>query len=208
MRIILPLLIASFLASCSTTSVIKIPANQSVDIETNEFEYSKVKLKNRSTKGVDVKVVDKKSGEFIRGFGLGPVGSSHVSVEDFGQLKLINNSNSTLKVGYSVFEKTTNGKLKKPAKSQPIPKQKSQYVQIYLTNETDQSIPLVIPSVMNPNLSPFSKSGVDLRMGQKIFFKNKGKKHLLLQVDKSIQNEQIIEISELIKERKKQLGLK
>ena len=207
MKTFLSLLTIVFFASCSTTSVIQVPANQSVSIETNEFEYSKVKLRNRSIKGIDVKVVNKESGEFIRGFGLGSVGSAHVSVEDFGQLQLINNSNSAIKVGYSVSEKTISKKAAKEAKPKKEKEQNSASLQLYLTNKSAKSIPLQIPSVMNPNLSPFSKSGVRLEMGQKIFFKNKGKKYLLLQVTDELQNEQTIEVSNLIKKRKAELGL-
>jgi len=209
MRTILSFLtILLFTACSSTNSIIKIPANQSVDISTENYEYSKVKLQNRSASQVDVKVIDKKSGEFIRGFGLGPIGSTHVSVEDFGQLKLINNSASTIKVGYSVFEKIKTKKTKKAIVSKPKEKKKSSTTQIYLTNKTAKSIPLIIPTVMNPNLSPFSKSGVSLKMGQKVFFKNKRKRYLLFEMNETNEAEQIIEVSELIKMRKKELGLK
>ena len=200
------LTILTFAACSSTNSIIKIPANQSVDISTFDYEYSKVKLQNRSANQVVVKVVDKKSGEFIRGFGLGPVGSTHVSVEDFGQLKLINNSASTIKVGYSVFEKIKTKKTEKAIVSKPVERLKST-VRIYLTNETAKSIPLIIPTVMNPNLSPFSKSGVSLKMGQKVFFKNRLKKYLLFEMNETIEAEQIIEVSALIENRKKELGL-
>ncbi len=211
MRIILSLFTILFFAACGTTSMIQVPANQSVDIETNEYKNSKVKLRNRSAKGIDVKVVDKNSGEFISGFGLGAVGSAHVSVAENGQLKLINTTDKTIKVGYTVKENTYRSKSKKATATKkeiekPQPAKRSA-IQIYLTNESANSIPLVIPSVMNPNLSPFSKSGVDLRMGQKIFFKKKGKKYLLFEVDESIKAEQKIEVSSLIKKRKKELGL-
>ncbi len=207
MRIILLLFAVLLFAACSTTSMIEVPANQSVDIETNEYKNSKVRLKNRSAKGINVKVVDKNSGEFISGFGLGAVGSAHVSVKENGQLKLINTTDKTIKVGYTVKENTYVLKAKKAIEPNEKPQPaKRGSVQIYLTNESANSIPLIIPSVMNPNLSPFSKSGVDLKMGQKIFFKNKRKKYLLLEVDESIKSEQTIEVSSLIKKRKKELG--
>jgi len=55
---------------------------------------------------------------------------------------------------------------------------------------------------MNPNLSPFSDSGVDLVVGQEILFKEKGKRYLLLKVDSSIKN-----VSKVLKSRRKSLGL-
>ena len=82
-----------------------------------------------------------------------------------------------------------------------------QKVSFYLTNESLKSIPLIIPDVMNPNLSPKSSSGVTLRMGQKIYFKKKLKRYLLLEVTDAIADGQQIEVSQLINKRKKELGL-
>lgn len=76
-----------------------------------------------------------------------------------------------------------------------------------LKNPTAKSIPLWIPSVMNPNLSPFSTSGVRLRVGQKIYFKHKMRKKLLLEVTTEY-DEQSLNVAKLIRERKKELNLK
>ena len=74
-------------------------------------------------------------------------------------------------------------------------------------NNSIKSIPLIIPGVMNPNLSPFSTSGVTLKMGQEVFFKNNGKKYLLFIVDDKNYKGQVLVINELIKKRKKELNL-
>ncbi len=76
-----------------------------------------------------------------------------------------------------------------------------------LRNNSLKSIPLIIPGVMNPNLSPMSNSGVTLRIGQNIYFKVKRKKYLLLTVDEQIENGSTIIVNQLIKARKKELGL-
>ncbi len=81
-------------------------------------------------------------------------------------------------------------------------------VNFTLRNNSTKSIPLIIPTVMNPNLSPMSNSGVRLKMGQKVFFKAKGKRQVLLVVDDSIEEGAILEVSSLLKERKKALGIK
>jgi len=47
-------------------------------------------------------------------------------------------------------------------------------VSFTLRNSSLKSIPLKIPGVMNPNLSPDSNSVVSLKIGQKIFFRHKG----------------------------------
>jgi hypothetical protein len=75
-----------------------------------------------------------------------------------------------------------------------------------LKNPTAKSIPLWIPSVMNPNLSPFSSSGVTLKIGQKIYFKHKMRKRLLLEVTKDL-DEKSFNLAKLIRERKKELNL-
>lgn len=82
-----------------------------------------------------------------------------------------------------------------------------QAVPFTLRNNSKKSIYLKIPGVMNPNLSPMSNSGVDLRVGQKIYFFVKRKKYLLLEVTEEYAGQKVV-VNKLIKERKKELGLK
>ncbi len=82
-----------------------------------------------------------------------------------------------------------------------------QSVGFTLKNPTAKSIPLWIPSVMNPNLSPFSTSGVRLKVGQKIYFRHKMRKRLLLEVTKNY-DEKSLDVAKLIRTRKKELNLK
>ena len=85
-------------------------------------------------------------------------------------------------------------------------------VPIRFLNHSGRSIPLEIPGVMNPNLSPFSSSGVDLAVGQKVYFFAKGKKGtfqkriLLLEVTEDLAGKDLV-IDKLIKARKAELGL-
>ena len=83
----------------------------------------------------------------------------------------------------------------------------AQSVYFNLKNNSAVSIPLKIPGVMNPNLSPMSNSAVDLKIGQKIFFKHKKKNYLLLEVT-SDKKDQTLIVNQLIEKRKKELGLK
>jgi hypothetical protein len=75
-----------------------------------------------------------------------------------------------------------------------------------LRNESNKSIPLVIPGVMNPNLSPMSNSGVTLAEGQEIFFLEKKKRYLLLEVSPDLNGDTLI-VNELIDKRRVELGL-
>jgi len=81
------------------------------------------------------------------------------------------------------------------------------YASFTLRNNTSKSIPLNIPTVMNPNLSPFSNSGVSLKIGQEVFFYEGKKKYLLVEVTADLDTDTII-VNELIKERKIVLNLK
>jgi hypothetical protein len=75
-----------------------------------------------------------------------------------------------------------------------------------LRNNTPFNIPLNIPGVMNPNLSPMSNSGVDLAVGQKIFFFVKKKKYLLLEVTEALKDKKL-DVGDLIALRRKELGV-
>lgn len=75
-----------------------------------------------------------------------------------------------------------------------------------LHNGSAKSIYLNIPGVMNPNLSPVSNSGVDLAVGQKIFFFVKNKKYLLLEVTEDLAGKRLV-VDDLIRERRQELGI-
>ena len=84
----------------------------------------------------------------------------------------------------------------------------SQSIHFTFHNGSLKSIPLVIPSVMNPNLNPLSNSGVSLNIGQNVYFYPNGtskKRELLFTVDESFQQDQILEIDAMIEKRRKEL---
>jgi hypothetical protein len=86
----------------------------------------------------------------------------------------------------------------------------AQYIPMTFKNGSMKSIALVIPGVMNPNLSPMSTSGVSLKVGQKVYFSpegKKGKKELLFTVNSTFKKDTVLQIDELIKIRKKELNL-
>ncbi|MEN9987193.1 MAG: hypothetical protein RLZZ585_232 [Bacteroidota bacterium] len=84
----------------------------------------------------------------------------------------------------------------------------SQNIHFTFHNGSLKSIPLVIPTVMNPNLNPLSNSGVELKIGQNVYFYPNGtskKRELLFTVDESFQQDQVLEIDAMIEKRKKEL---
>lgn len=61
---------------------------------------------------------------------------------------------------------------------------------------------------MNPNLSPMSNSGITLDMGEVIYYfpnGNKGKKEVLFVVSDAFKDGDVLEIDQLIAEKKKAL---
>ena len=58
----------------------------------------------------------------------------------------------------------------------------ARYVKLTLYNPMSTSIPLVIPGVMYPNLSPMSRSGVTLAVGQPIYYVRNGRRELIYRV--------------------------
>lgn len=84
-----------------------------------------------------------------------------------------------------------------------------QSVKLTFHNGSLKSIPLLIPGVMNPNLNPLSNSGVELEYGQEVFYFENGdkrKKNLLFVVGEQFKDGQVLEIDELISEKKKSVS--
>lgn len=184
--------------SCSTNKmVIQVPAKDSIEIDYPEYESYTAVLKNSLLTDLDVKVLNKETGKQISGFGLNNNSKVDVTVVKNGKLVLVNDSDKSTTLKMSVKEE----KLSSPKNDN------REYISFTLRNNTAKSIPLIIPTVMNPNLSPFSNSGVDLKVGQKVLFKAKGKKQVLLVVSKNIKQGEILDVAKLLKARKKELGI-
>ena len=135
-------------------------------------------LRNSSGSPVDVRVM--KDGQQVRGFGLGRLGEATVYVGE-GERLLLDGGNQDARVSVSYSPAT-------PPVEQPGE------VSFTLENKSLRSIPLKIPGVMNPNLSPMSKSGVRLAQGQKIIHRGK----VILTVGPEITEGQIIDVAALI----------
>lgn len=85
---------------------------------------------------------------------------------------------------------------------------KAQNIPMTFHNGSFKSIPLIIPGVMNPNLSPYSNSGVSLDVGQKVYFFPNGKRNnkaLLFVVDATFKKDTVLQIDEIIKKKKLEL---
>jgi hypothetical protein len=168
-------------------SIVEIPADSRVTIGYPDSEDAALALKNKSSQGIDVATVNKVSGVQLSGFGLGPFGKATVAVGPLDVLELHNSSDNAVRVSYEITQA-----------AKQVSDKDERYIGFTLRNETLRSIPLIIPGVMNPNLSPQSNSGVRLKVGQEIKYKKGGRAHLILVVDDSIEEGDVLFVGERI----------
>lgn len=170
-----------------------LAAGQEVRLRFSPDQVTEVALQTSAQAGVVVRVERVTDRSFIRGFGMSKSSKEKVIVEGDAILVLINESTSPVDLRYQ----TSQGSIAQAKDSDGV--------NLTFHNGSLVSIPLIIPGVMNPNLSPLSDSGVTLSYGQKVFFKEKGKQYLLFEIDDTFKDGDRLEIQDLIKARKKQL---
>ena len=187
MKKLLAFLSLSFSILLNGQSMVEIPADSRVTIGYPDSENAALALKNKSSQGIDVATVNKVSGVQLSGFGLGPFGKATVAVPPLALLELHNSSDNAVRVSYEITQV-----------AKQVADKDEEYIGFTLRNETLRSIPLIIPGVMNPNLSPQSNSGVRLKIGQEIKYKKGGKVRLLLVVDDSIKEGDVLFVGERI----------
>jgi len=167
-----------------------LPPKQIVQINYPLYQGFNVKIWNKSKFDLGVSAREQKTDSLVKGFGLDSGSSAVLEVNKGLYLQFENRYLAPLKLEYTL-QKGVEGKKKS---TKPLTPQRA----FYLENNTAQSIPLRIPGVMNPNLSPFSRSGVDLLNGQKILLDLNGKRILLLTVTDSIPHGARIDVATLI----------
>jgi len=174
-----------------------ISPNQTLQLNYPAIEDLAIEIKNLSNQPLDIATIQTVSGEQLSGFGLAPKGLATIVIPSLALLQISNNNSSKTEIAINP--------ISLPALEE---NPEDLYISFILRNETAQSIPLIIPGVMNPNLSPFSNSGVRLKIGQQINFRQGLKTYTLLTVSDSIEEGASLEIGMLLKEKKIELGLK
>ena len=197
MKNILYLYFILFSLSSLAQTNLTIAPNQSLQLNYPTIEDLAIEIKNLSNQPLDIATIQTVSGEQLSGFGLAPKGRATIAVPSLALLQISNNSPVKAEIAINPI-------------SLPAPEENPEdlYISFTLRNETAQSIPLIIPGVMNPNLSPFSNSGVSLKIGQQINFRQGLKTYTLLTVSPDIEEGAVLEIGALLKEKKIELGLK
>lgn len=197
MKNILYLYFLLFSLSSFGQTNLTIAPNQSLQLNYPSIEDLAIEIKNLSDQPLDIATIQTVSGEQLSGFGLAPKGRATIAVPSLALLQISNNNSSKAEIAINPI-------------SLPAPEENPEdlYISFTLRNETSQSIPLIIPGVMNPNLSPFSNSGVRLKIGQQINFRQGLKTYTLLTVSPAIEEGASLEIGALLKDKKIELGLK
>jgi hypothetical protein len=189
-----------FFVSCKpTANVLKFTEPQSILVflgleGENELkspcgeEPVNVIVANTSKGDISVKVLKTENNEEVRGFGLNQRATEIVFVDKGEKLIIETKNEAKVKLGFEEYVK-------------PIENlNKDIYVNFTLQNTSAKSIPIIIPTVMNPNLSPFSNSGVGLKYSQEVFLNKKGKKEKILTVGPQIKEGDVIDVAKLIKD--------
>ena len=139
-----------------------------------------------STRGgaCNVRVMNAENDVQVRGFGLNANREATVLVAA-GERLLIDAEDKKVRVDV----------VYKPAPAEA--QEAGTAVTFTLHNSSLRSIPLRIPGVMNPNLSPRSNSGVRLSHGQNILHKGQ----VILTVGPEIEEGSVIDVAKLIRKR-------
>tara|TARA_B100000575_G_C23078464_1_gene621243 strand:+ start:56 stop:655 length:600 start_codon:yes stop_codon:yes gene_type:complete len=172
------------------TSKILIPPKQIIQINYPLLRNYNLKIWNKSKFDLTISTHNYKTDSIFKKFVMEKGSSTLLRIPNEMYIQFENKYLADLKVEYG-FQK---GSSIEKNKIKPLTPQRA----FYLENNTAQSIPLRIPGVMNPNLSPFSRSGVNLKNGQKIYLNFKGKNILILNVTDSIKHGDRIDIATLI----------
>ena len=173
-----------------TRSQLIIPPKQVIQIDYPFFKGFNVKIWNQSKFTVGVSTKDKLTDSIIKSFNLEKKNNTLLEVSKDMYLQFENQFIVPLKISYIIRK----GSFLEQKSFESLTPQRA----FYLENNTAQSLPLSIPGVVSPKLSPFSRSGVNLPNGQKIYLNFKGDKILILTVTDSIAHGTRIDVAYLI----------
>lgn len=167
-----------------------IPPKQVVQIDYPLFKGFNLKIWNQSKFTVGVSTKDKLTDSILKSFNLEKKNNTLLEVSKDMYLQFENQFIVPLKISYIIRK----GSFLEQKSFESLTPQRA----FYLENNTAQSLSLSIPGVVSPKLSPFSRSGVNLPNGQKIYLNFKGDKILILTVTDSIAHGTRIDVAYLI----------
>ena len=186
-KILIGLLVMIFTGLSAQQAQIQLLGRQSIELDFVDYRFYALKLKNSSSAEIEVSIISRVSNEQVRGFGFAPKSTVEEVLIESDSYALFTN----LSDDEALFSIEASPKVAAPVTE-------SDGVSFTLRNNTLQSIPLVIPSVMNPSLSPKSNSGVYLKYGRKVYLRRGVTKKLILTVDETIREGALIDVDSII----------
>jgi len=176
---------------CAQAGKLEIPPATSFKVVFSQKEGSRVALKNRSNSNLKIEIQNRFNEAFVSGFGLSPFGKAEINIQSSEILSLENTDTKSAKVRVN--------RLGSPQLQQTNVSE--QYISFSILNSSNQSIPLQIPGVMNPNLSPNSQSSVRLKVGQKVYYKKGIKRILIYTVDDTLEENTQLDVYKLLQSK-------
>ncbi len=174
--------------SCKVKNVLIIPPKKHVSIQLEETLPANVILKNRGVGELTVSVNYANNQKEISSFDLDGHASTEILVKKNCTIQF-KNGNDFKKVVHFGHEDVN--KLKE----QQVDVRE---INLQLVNRSSKSIPLIIPGVMSPSLSPNSTSNVKLKIGQEIIYKKNMNKSIIYTVSEKNNDGDKIYINELV----------
>ena len=164
---------------CAQTGNLEIPLATSFKVVFSQKEGSRVVLKNRFNE------------VFVSGFDLSSFGKAEINIQSSEILSLENTDtrSAIVRVNRLGFPQLKQANVSK------------QDISFSLLNSSNQSIPLQIPGVMNPNLSPNSQSSVRFKVGQKVYYKKGLKRLLIYSVDDTLKENTQLDVYKLLQSK-------
>ena len=141
-KILIGLLVMIFTGLSAQQAQIELLGRQSIELDFVDYRFYALKLKNSSSAEIEVSIISRVSNEQILGFGLAPKSTVEEVLIESDSYALFTN----LSDNEALFSIEASPKVAAPVTE-------SDGVSFTLRNNTLKSIPLVIPSVMNPNIS-------------------------------------------------------
>lgn len=161
---------------------LRIPKKETSFLSSQTY---RIRLKNQSKKEVSIRIVNRLSGVISGGFGLSPKGKTKLSINSNQQVLVSNPHLEKVKIRLRTLPKTQ--------RLEPVVK--TQLRNFILVNSSAEPLPLIIPGVMNPSLSPYSESRVLLANGQGIYYRKGVKKQLLLVIGEHLKENTKIDMA-------------
>ena len=187
-KILIGLLVMIFTGLSAQQAQIELIGRQSIELDFVDYPLYVLKLKNSSSSEIEVSIISRVSNEQVRGFGLAPKSKvEEVLIESDSYALFTNLSDKEALFSIQASPKVA------------VPVTEANGVSFTLRNNTLKSIPLIIPSVMNPNISPKSNSGVYLKYGQKVYLRRGVSRKLILTVDETIREGSLIDVDSIIR---------